>query len=236
MRERLWDRLLYGIAGRLASLCAGRTSTGVTAQLHELRWECDMVRRHRRGVRAAAQYARKPEMPSLHLGCGERRKAGWVNIDAASGDLTLDLREPLPFPDGSIHSVYSEHFLEHVDYPEATLRLLRECWRVLGAGGVIDIGVPDTEWPLMEYAGLSTDGYFTMAKTMWHPAWCQTRLEHLNYHFRQGTQHRFAYDYETLERVLLEAGFVKVRRRKFSEDHDSAHREIGTLYVVGQKP
>jgi hypothetical protein len=41
-----------------------------------------------------------------------------------------------------------------------------------------------------------------MAKRLWHPAWCQTRLEHLNYHFRQDTQHRFAYDYETLERVL----------------------------------
>jgi predicted SAM-dependent methyltransferase len=164
------------------------------------------------------------------------RKLGWINIDAHASDLSLDLRRPLPFVSGGCAAIYSEHFLEHLDYPDAAFRLLRECWRVLQPGGTIDIGVPDTEWPLKEYAGIRDEGYFAKAKASWHPKWCQTRLEHLNYHFRQDTRHRFAYDYETLERALVMTGFVNVQARKFNPEMDSAHRQPGTLYVVAERP
>ena len=36
-------------------------------------------------------------------------------------------------------------------------------------------------------------------QSIWHPAWCTTRLEHINFHFRQGGEHKFAYDFETLK-------------------------------------
>ena len=197
--------------------------------------ELRTMRKHRLAVRKARKYRGQTGL-KLNLGCGRNGKAGWINIDLTNkADLTLDLREPLPFDDDSCSMVYSEHFLEHLDYPEKVLFLLRECFRVLYAGGRISIGVPDTEWPLNEYSGQWQDGYFSKAKELWHPKWCETKVEHVNYHFRQGDEHRFAYDCETLCHVLKKAGFVDTRRRTFELELDSPERELGTLYVSAVK-
>jgi len=59
-------------------------------------------------------------------------------------------------------------------------------------------------------------------------------MEHINYHFRQGNEHRFAYDFKTLQLALQQAGFVEIRRRLFRSDLDSW--ELGTLYVDAIKP
>jgi predicted SAM-dependent methyltransferase len=173
----------------------------------------------------------------IHFGCGSKIKDGWINIDLnRKADLTLDLREPLPFSDGSCSIVYSQHFLEHLDYPEPLMSFLKESYRVLQCHGVFSLGVPDTEWPILEYAGMRNEGYFQTAKKKWHPEWCITRMEHINQHFREYGKHRFAYDFETLERVLNKAGFIEVKRREFDSELDSEDRRLGTLYVEGKKP
>ena len=45
----------------------------------------------------------------LNLGCGENAKPGWINVDLfkTSCRIWLDIREPLPFPDGSVAMVYT---------------------------------------------------------------------------------------------------------------------------------
>src|ERR1051325_747360 len=86
-------------------------------------------------------------MTLLNLGCGSTFHPGWVNVDAAPVSPAVrahDLAEPLPFPDGHFRAVYASHVLEHFD-PEGGTRLLRECLRVLEAGGVARIVVPDLE-------------------------------------------------------------------------------------------
>jgi len=40
-------------------------------------------------------------------------------------------------------------------------------------------------------------------------------MEVVNAHFRQGGQHRFSYDYETLGRLLEDVGFVQIEHRAF---------------------
>jgi len=228
-------RIIYGVPHRALRYIARRLPSEFANAVSSLDSELITLRLHRAGVRAARRF-RETRGLRLHFGCGDTLKPGYINIDTWTGELNLDLRKTLPFGDASCEAIYSEHFLEHMDYPDATLRLLRECFRVLQPGGVFDVGVPDTEWPLLEYAGISHDNYFDKAKVMWHPAWCQTRLEHINHHFRQGTEHRMAYDYETLERTLQVAGFTNVRRRTFNPNTDGAHREIGTLYVMAERP
>src|SRR5262249_986313 len=146
------------------------------------------------------------------------------------------LREQLPFADNSCAIVYGEHVFEHFDYPEPAMSMLRDWLRVLHSGGTCRIGVPDTEWPLAEYMGVRNEQYFTLANARWHPAWCQTRIEHVNYHFRQDGEHRFAYDAETLIAALSRAGFAGVQRVSYDASIDSPEREIGTLYVTGTKP
>lgn len=168
----------------------------------------------------------------LNIGCGKNSKLGWVNIDLKpTAELTLDVREPLPFSNNSCSVIYSEHFLEHLEYPGHAYAFLKECYRVLEPGGEFRFAVPDTEWPIAEYLGLRSDGYFEMAKKKWHPNWCVTRMEHINQHFREYHDHKFAYDYETLEYVLSEAGFSMVHKREYDPQLDCPVRRNGTLYA-----
>ena len=213
-----------------------QTSAGLRSSIRNVWREITILRKHRKGIHLARKLRGQPHL-RLHLGCGPKVKHGWINIDLASqADITLDMREPLPFLQNSCAIIYSEHFLEHIDYPEQTQLFLKECYRVLEPGGLFSVGVPDTEWPIAEYAGVRTEGYFHIAKERWHPAWCQTEMEHINYHFRQGEEHRFAYDFKTLAQALTSVGFQKVQRREFDEELDTLDRELGILYVNAFKP
>ena len=115
--------------------------------------ETMLYNRHRKAMKAASTYVGKHDL-KLNIGCGPNRKNGWVNIDLLAhmqADLTLDVRERLPFENGSVALIYSEHFLEHLDYPEPTKQFLKESYRVLTSGGIFSVGVPDTQWPLHAY-------------------------------------------------------------------------------------
>ena len=220
----------------IKKLARSHLTAAVRNGLHGLIREFQGMRMHRRGVREATRFHNKVDL-KLHLGCGTNLKPGFINIDLNDkADLTLDLREPLPLPDNSCVLVYSEHFLEHIEYPGTALSLLRDCYRVMRPGGIFSGGVPDTEWPLLEYAGVRQQGYFKLAKQRWHPEWCVTEMEQINFHFRQGEEHRFAYDFKTLCRILGQAGFVAIRRRAFQPDLDSSKWKEGTLYVDAIKP
>jgi SAM-dependent methyltransferase len=86
-------------------------------------------------------------LPYLNLGCGLRYDARWTNIDFQPGSplvIRHDLLEQLPFADHSFTVVYHSHVLEHFA-PDAAVRLLRECYRVLRPGGLLRIVVPDLE-------------------------------------------------------------------------------------------
>lgn len=196
--------------------------------------ELRIYRLHRASVRKAAHLAL--EFHKLHIGCGPNLKAGWINVDLSDeADLRLDVREALPFATGSIEMVYSEHFFEHLEYPDEALGFLNESYRVLQPGGLFSVGVPDTEWPLQSYVNNEQE-YFDEVRTHWHPAWCDTPMHHLNFHFRQGKAHKYAYDFETLAKILDSAGFVSIKRRSFDDGLDDERRQRGTLYVDAIKP
>jgi len=145
------------------------------------------------------------------------------------------MREAIPFRGNSAAIIYSEHFLEHLDYPEPAKRFLEECHRIFKPGGIFSVGVPDTEWPLQAYAGPDDKNYFAWSKENCLPEWCQTRIDDINYHFRQDGEHRFAYDFETLHLALMEAGFSNIKQRSFDANLDTESRRIGTLYVEAVK-
>jgi SAM-dependent methyltransferase len=77
----------------------------------------------------------------LHIGSGQTRIAGFVNIDEIPGcDLRLDLNtDVLPFEDNSVDCVFAFHALEHF---ENYLFALGEIWRVLRHGGRFLLAVP----------------------------------------------------------------------------------------------
>lgn len=83
----------------------------------------------------------------LNLGCGGRFHSEWTNVDFYStgpGVLAHDLTKKLPFPDNSFDVVYHSHVLEHFSKNDAP-NFLAECSRVLKAGGIIRVVVPDLE-------------------------------------------------------------------------------------------
>jgi predicted SAM-dependent methyltransferase len=213
-------------------------SEGEYAALRRLASEFYISHLHRKGLRRIRRMAwSRPSR--INLGAGSVRKEGYLNIDMfPGGDLTLDLRRGLPFESNSCDKIFSEHFFEHVDYPEPVLSLFRDCLRILKPGGELRISVPDTEWPLNDYADGGKSGYLRACEEnpWWHPAYCSTRLEHINYHFRQDGEHRFAYDAETLKKALESAGFDDVQQVAFDPSLDSEHRKIGSLFMSARKP
>ena len=214
------------------------TSAGIRQASRELVQEMRLsVLHHASCLRARKFRSRGPLQ--LHLGCGKNIKAGWVNVDlwCSAADLRLDLRERFPFPDNSASVVYSEHVFEHLEYPTEAHHFLRESIRVLMPGGRLTIGVPDTEWPIRAYVN-DEKQYFQYARDRWHPKWCNTRMHNINFHFRQGREHKYAYDFETLEQVLNDAGFTGIVRRNYDQglDSDPFQRQLGTLYVDAFRP
>ena len=226
--------LARSILGRAAPAVKRRVTPGVWAALEQLRLELYLQRTHRASVKKAASFDTKSPL-KLNLGCGVHPKKGWINIDLVDGsDLQLDLREPLPFSDNCVSFICAEHFFEHLAYPDVAFRLLRECHRVLMTGGRLDMAVPDAETAIREYAAGGGNRYLGDA-VWWGPQSCNTLMHRLNYVFRQGDEHRYAYDFETLKQVLEAAGFTGVTRR----EHDPAMDQrspLRSLIVVADKP
>ena len=179
---------------------------------------------------------RRVEVPAgplqLNVGCGDDFRAGWVNVDLNSGaDVRADLREPLPFPDGCASLVHGEHVFEHLEHPGETMRFLAECRRVLVPGGRLSLSVPDAGEALRRYAAEDHE-WFAMAGRRWHPReHARTPMSQVNYVFRQGTEHRYAWDEETLLLALSDVGFERGRRRPAEEGLDSPSRVDGSLLV-----
>jgi predicted SAM-dependent methyltransferase len=153
-------------------------------------------------------------MLKLHVGCGDVYLEGWVNIDVESSkaDVKHDLQTSLPYDDSSASFIYSEHFIEHLA-AEAGANVLKEFYRVLKAGGVLRIATPDLRYLMKKYfLGWKSQDWI---KTYGY-GWLQTRAEMINLCFR-GWGHQYLYDREELERRLREAGFKRLRNKRFGE-------------------
>ncbi len=190
------------ILRRLKGFGRRHLSLPLRLALREVAAEYRLQRLHRAGVRKARRMHWDAPL-KLNLGCDANLKAGWVNIDlfTATADIRLDLREPLPFADNSAAFIYSEHVFEHLAYPcvhdamgwtvetpgapSEAMQLLRESRRVLMPGGVFSVGVPDAERAVAQYARREFE--------RWGPPWVDTPMHFLNYVFRQGREHKYAY-------------------------------------------
>ena len=115
----------------------------------------------------------------------------------------LDLTRPLPYPDGAFEAVFGSHVLEHLTPGEAET-LLRELHRVLGAGGVIRIAVPDLDRVIAEYDARDPDAFLF---GLW-----QGRERSTSRH-----RHWWHYNERSLGDLLARTGLVDVRRCAYRE-------------------
>src|SRR5437867_6643114 len=89
----------------------------------------------------------------VNLGCGKDYREGYINVDVNlvfRRDMWLDLRNPLPFPSGSVDGVFCSHVLEHFPLRD-TRQIIAECHRILKPGGIFRVAVPDFEPAIAAY-------------------------------------------------------------------------------------
>jgi hypothetical protein len=80
----------------------------------------------------------------VNIGCGDRPTPGWINLELrpSSNAHFWDYRRGLPFSDGAVAAIYSEHIFEHFD-PD------RQSCFCANAYAVDNLGVYSGSWSLM---------------------------------------------------------------------------------------
>jgi predicted SAM-dependent methyltransferase len=146
------------------------------------------------------------------IGSGPNYLDGFINIDGnfqRKTDYVLDVRVGLPFPDNSIEFLYSCHMMEHLHVTE-TIRLLKECWRVLVPNGYLRLTLPDFNFVAAIMAGEGTSHF---------PRKFNSREgQAINHLFCDG-QHKYAFSKEVIEEVAGEVGFSRVSAAGAEDSH-----------------
>ena len=247
---RLLSRSLYDMACDLLSFgpfaesqLLKRTGAGVERRLMSLLAAIDGLRSELGSLRQAyiaSQIAALGVDPAarehkLHIGCGKNHLDGWVNIDVFPAPLAMNVLWGLPFADGSARYVFVSHMLEHLFFPRDVKPFLAELRRVLAPGGTVRIVVPDVEQCIEAYVN-NDRTFFGNRREAW-PWWPEnpTRLEDFLAYAGAGAEpaylfesHKYGYDFETLSRVLADAGFSAVVRSNYME---SAHEALRVDHI-----
>jgi|GEM_PF-1056062 len=151
----------------------------------------------------------RKEMPrtqplNLHLGCGQRRLDGFLNIDIIPSfavDLLCDSRR-LPFPAGTVSRIETYHMIEHLPR-HAFLEAVFEWNRVLEEGGTLVIECPDFDATIKEYMEGKKFRINNVFGLQRHP----------------GDYHHFGYTFQNLAEILQEFGFREICQEEPTDYH-----------------
>jgi ubiquinone/menaquinone biosynthesis C-methylase UbiE len=171
----------------------------------------------------------------LHLGCWHRQIPGFVHVDLCDmphidHKSTID---DLSFvADQQAQLIYCSHAFEYFDREEAP-RVLAEWHRALAPGGVVRLAVPDFEALIDVYRETGE------IQRVLGPLY--GRMKITTPAGNAVLYHRTAYDFRSLETLLLDCGFRDVRRWNWRstehsqiDDHSQAYfphmqKETGRL-------
>lgn len=182
----------------------------------------------------------------IQIGGGKHYLDDFVNIDIIPpADIVWDVREGIPLKPNSAKFIFSEHFLEHIDYPVSAKKFVKECWRVLKKNGQVVVGVPDGALAIRAYYKRDRK-LISRFKHKWYSQrnclkHFNTPIDFLNYHFRDQDDdkkyhpHLWTYDQEKLRSLLKEGGFKKTGVWKFNPQITNPKREFGSIYIYGIK-
>lgn len=201
----------------------------------------------------------------LHFGPGpawEKPDNHWIaiDVDPERGDMVMDFQEfqGIPLDENTVSYIYGSHVFEHMSI-WVTDEVFAESCRVLKPGGVMRLILPDAERSIREYAaGNKNFLLFSRRKeraarkgmdyTLFE---CMkedflSRASQLDLLGRRSLAHQNAWDYETIERDLLKAGFSQVSRSGFQQSTvrefsfegafpSEANEDYRSLYVEAVK-
>jgi predicted SAM-dependent methyltransferase len=186
----------------------------------------------------------------INIGCGASNAQGWEGVDVVpSPGVTCvwDCRTSLPFDSDSARCIFTEHFIEHIDFYQEAPLLFKDIYRILKKGAVLRVIVPDAQ----KYVeGFMKDGWEELTKVRpllpnnvdsYSKNTMHTKMELVNWIFRQEYEHKFAYDFESMKYILNQAGFKTVVKQDYNKSLnnelliDQPARASESLYVEAVK-
>lgn len=172
---------------------------------------------------ATATVMKAADEVKLNIGCGISGIAGWCNIDNSPTVLLsrvpfgrklfrtpawprdvrrINVLRGLPFADNSVTCIYSSHLLQGLTHDEC-LALLKEGFRVLRAGGVLRVVVPDLELVVKNYlVDRDPQASHKFMRRLNPPSSVLRDL------LRKGRRYAQMFDARSLTRLFIEAGFT----------------------------
>jgi predicted SAM-dependent methyltransferase len=164
-------------------------------------------------------------MRQLHIG-GQVRVEGWEVLDALPGPAVdhVGIAQDLSrFPDGTFTTLYASHVVEHFDYKDELLAVLKEWRRVLAPGGRLFISVPDLDVLcriFSERQTLTADQRFMVMRMMFGG------------HTTPYDYHKTGLNQEFLVYFLEAAGFPHIERApEFNMFRDTSSLRVGNLLI-----
>ena len=139
----------------------------------------------------------------LNIGCGNDKRAGYINIDVRSEvnpDLCYDVEKYLLsfFPNDSIDEILAIDFIEHLSFNKVEL-FLKDCFRVLKKGGVLKIQIPNLQLHFRN----SLDGKYSWKELSY---WIYGGQDNpFNYHKSGFLEHQFI-------KLLESVGFKVIKK------------------------
>lgn len=170
-----------------------------------------MLKKMRRKIKKRLLFLKrrliKPSFPEmtdgkvlLHIGCGPKSSPEFINIDAQPFPhihiVTDDMTSLADFDNGTVDLIYMCHILEHIKMDDIPAVLI-EMKRVLKAGGLLRLSVPDFDRLIDVYHASGTDISMICRQLM-------GGQDH------QYNIHYSVFNKEALVGMLQDAGFSKV--------------------------
>lgn len=165
----------------------------------------------------------------LEIGAfGKKIDNDWEVLDAVKSpivDIVADVCKPLPLNDNAYDLIYMSHVLEHIPWYD-TIKILKELYRILKKGGVIEIWVPDFEKAVKVYLKQEIpDGWYMLNPDKNFMMWINGRT--FAGHRGEYSWHRATFDTNHLRNCLEKAGFCEVGMLKKTRTVNHGYVNLG---------
>jgi hypothetical protein len=140
----------------------------------------------------------------LHIGCGNVRLKGYVNIDmrqTPATDYVTNFKK-LPCKGNSVAIIETYHVIEHIPFSEVEL-VIKEWYRVLSQGGKLVVECPNFDQDLNEYLAGNEERLYSIFGRQRY----------------KGDVHYWGYNTKRLKKLLKIVGFSKTYELEAQDYH-----------------